>query len=59
MRKRSRQEQIQSEKDDRMLDRELEATFPASDPLKVTRSSGKSRARTHRDDGTTRKGPRP
>ena len=29
---------------DRALDRELEATFPASDPLKITRPKRKKRA---------------
>jgi hypothetical protein len=43
MSKRSKREQTQSEKDDLALDKELEGTFPASDPLKVTRSSGRSR----------------
>ena len=43
MSKRSKQEQTQSEKDDIALDKELEGTFPASDPPKVTRSSGRSR----------------
>ena len=29
---------------DRQLDEELEGTFPASDPLKITRFSAKSRS---------------
>jgi hypothetical protein len=35
------------------LDRELEATFPASDPLKITRSPPKSLSRRNgEDDGS-------
>jgi hypothetical protein len=45
MAKRSRAGATQAEKDDLQLDQELEATFPASDPLKVTRSSARSRLR--------------
>ena len=38
---------------DRQLDEELEGTFPASDPLKITRFSAKSRsvADRRRKDG--------
>lgn len=40
---------------DRQLDEELEGTFPASDPLKITRFSAKSRsvADRRRKDGRT------
>jgi hypothetical protein len=40
---------------DRQLDEELEGTFPASDPLKITRFSAKSRsvADRRRKDGPT------
>ena len=33
---------------DRQLDEELEGTFPASDPLKITRFSAKSRSAADR-----------
>jgi hypothetical protein len=41
---------------DRQLDEELEGTFPASDPLKITRSTAKSRSveDRRRKDGRTK-----
>jgi hypothetical protein len=42
---------------DRQLDEELEGTFPASDPLKITRFSAKSRSAADRKqkDASARK----